>query len=240
MLSTVVLDDEHNWDFISPHWWWHTAPVTTGATPFSLVYGWEAKLPEDVLFSISSVEVTNSHGYAEVLKERIQHAYQRVRDHSMVEQKKQKANYDRFTQENTFQNGSLVWLHCPAVPRGKSPKFHHPWQGCRVNWANGTYLDNQTITHLCSESTTAGYDIPRWRKVILRTTNGCLKRCLHSKNTASFKGRAAHGGGVRSELLHYTQIEKEIFDLQKTKNHLFTQNIHTSKYLFIHNPCTYY
>ena len=73
--------------------------------------------------------VTNNHGYAEALKECIQHAYQRVRDHSGVGQKKQKANYDRFTQENTFQNGSLVWLHCLAVPRGKSPKFHRPWQG---------------------------------------------------------------------------------------------------------------
>ena len=44
---------------------------------------------------------------------------------------RQKANYDRFTWENTFENGSLVWLHCPAVPRGKSPKFHRPWQGPR-------------------------------------------------------------------------------------------------------------
>ena len=34
-------------------------------------YGREAKLPEDILFSISSVEVTNSHGYAEALKEHI-------------------------------------------------------------------------------------------------------------------------------------------------------------------------
>ena len=23
----------------------------------------------------------------------------------------------------------LVWLHCPAVPRGKSPKLHRYWQG---------------------------------------------------------------------------------------------------------------
>ena len=42
-----------------------------GATPFSLVYGREAKLPEDILFNLPSVEVTNSHGYAEALKERI-------------------------------------------------------------------------------------------------------------------------------------------------------------------------
>ena len=123
MLSMVVLDDEHNWDLHLPTLmmaYRTSRHETTGATPFSLVYGREAKLPEDILFNLPSVEVTNSHGYAEALKEHIQHAYQRVRDHSAVEQKKQKVNYDRFTQGNSFPNGSLVWLHCPAVPRGKS------------------------------------------------------------------------------------------------------------------------
>ena len=83
--------------YISPHWWWHTAPVIMRQQellPFSLVYGREAKLPEDILFNLPSVEETNIHGYAEALKERIQHAYQRVRDHFAIEQKKQKANYD--------------------------------------------------------------------------------------------------------------------------------------------------
>ena len=132
MLSTVVQDDEHNWDLHLPTLMmaYRTSHhETTGATPFSLVYGREAKLPEDILFNLLSVEETNSHGYVEALKQRVQHAYQRVRDHSAIKQKKQKANYDRFTWENTFENGSLVWLHCPAVPRGKSPKFHRPWQG---------------------------------------------------------------------------------------------------------------
>ena len=42
------------------------------------------------------------------LKECIQHAYQRVRDHSAIEQKKQKANYDWFTWENTFETESKL------------------------------------------------------------------------------------------------------------------------------------
>ena len=92
----------------------------------------------------------------------------------------------------------------------------------RANRANRTYLDNQTITHLCSESTGAGYDTPRWRKVTLRTTNGCSKRCFHPKNTASFKDRAAHGGGVRSnnQTSAYVRIEKEFFWFTENKNSL--------------------
>ena len=88
MLSTVVLDDEHNWDLHLPTLmmaYCTSHHETTGATPFSFVYGREAKLPEDILFNLPSVEVTNSHGYAEALKECIQHAYQRVRDHLAVE-----------------------------------------------------------------------------------------------------------------------------------------------------------
>ena len=133
MLSTVVSDDEYNWDLHLPTLMlaYHTSRhETTGATPFSLVYGREAKLPEYILFNSPTAEkVTTSHGYAEALKERIQQAYPRVRDHSAVEQRKQKANYDQLAQASTFETGCLVWLHCPAVPRGKSPKFHRPWQG---------------------------------------------------------------------------------------------------------------
>ena len=133
MLSAVVSDDEYNWDLHLPTLmlaYRTSRHETTGATPFSLVYGQEAKLPEDILFNLPTAEeVTTSHGYAEALKERIQQAYQRVRDHSAVEQRKQKANYDQLAQASTFETGGLVWLHCPAVPRGKSPKFHRPWQG---------------------------------------------------------------------------------------------------------------
>ena len=28
-----------------------------------------------------------------------------------------------------YRAGDLIWLHCPAIPRGHSRKFHRPWQG---------------------------------------------------------------------------------------------------------------
>ena len=55
----------------------------------------------------------------------------------------------------------------------------------------------------------------------------------YNKDTASFKDRASHGGGVRSNnrTSAYTRIEKSFcFDLQKPKIRLFTQNI----LVFIH------
>ena len=133
MLSKVVSDDEHSWDLHLPTLmlaYCTSQHETTGATPFSLVYGREAKLPEDILFNLPNPERGASNpGYADALRERFQQAYQRVRSHSAVEQRKQKANYDQSARARTYEKGSLVWLHCPAVPRGKSPKFHRPWQG---------------------------------------------------------------------------------------------------------------
>ena len=131
MLSTVVSDNEHNWDLHLPTLMLanHTScHKTTGATPFNLVYGQEAKLPEDILFNLPSTDMAAIRGYAETLKERIQHTYQRVRSHSTVEQRMQKADYDRLGTVNTFETGSLVLLHYPAVSCGRSPKFHQSGQ----------------------------------------------------------------------------------------------------------------
>ncbi len=44
-------------------------------------------------------------------------------------QKRQKEIYDRRVTGGRFSKGGRVWLHSPAVPRGKSPKFHKPWKG---------------------------------------------------------------------------------------------------------------
>ena len=141
VLSKVVADDEHSWDLHLPTYR-TSRHETTGATPFSLVYGWEEKLPEDILFNLPDQEKeTSNHGYTDALRERIQHAYQRVRSHAAVEQTKQKANYDQSAKARIYEKGSLVWLHCPAIPRGKksqvSPTLARPIQSRQENWRRG-------------------------------------------------------------------------------------------------------
>ena len=132
MLSTVVSEDEKDWDLHLPTLMlaYRTSPhETTGATPFSLVYGREAALPVDILFNLPTEDGTTVHDFTAVLKERIQQAYKRVQNHSAAVQQKQKVYYDQHAKSTNFETGSLVWLHCPAVRRGKSPKFHQPWKG---------------------------------------------------------------------------------------------------------------
>ena len=66
MLSTVtvVSDYEHNWDLHLPTLmlaYRTSCHKTTGATPLSLVYGQEAKLPEDILFNLPSTDMAACH-----------------------------------------------------------------------------------------------------------------------------------------------------------------------------------
>ena len=41
----------------------------------------------------------------------------------------QKDLYDRKVHGRPLEVKELVWLHCPAVPKGKSKKLHTPWKG---------------------------------------------------------------------------------------------------------------
>ena len=52
-----------------------------------------------------------------------------MREKCQAEHKRQKALYDERVHGKPFSPGDLVWLHSPAVPRGRSRKLHHPWKG---------------------------------------------------------------------------------------------------------------
>ena len=73
----AVRDDEHDWDLLLPillFAYRTSRHVTTGATPFELMLGRDAHLPEDVLFSIPA-RAEDPIRYVDVLKNRLQLAY---------------------------------------------------------------------------------------------------------------------------------------------------------------------
>ena len=45
------------------------------------------------------------------------------------EQNRHKDIYDKAVHGDPYSPGDRVWLHCPAVPRGRCRKFHRPWKG---------------------------------------------------------------------------------------------------------------
>ena len=87
---------------------------STGFTPFFLMFGRQAKLPMDVVYSTA-------------LKDRLGKAYTMVREHMGSATGGQKELCDAKVHGGEFKVGDLVWLHNPVVTQGASRKL--PWAG---------------------------------------------------------------------------------------------------------------
>ena len=102
---------------------------STKSTPFSLMYGREVRLPIDIMFGAPEDTPSSVHQYARELASNLDKAYNDVREHLQADQCRQKDIYDRRVSGPSYACGDLVWLHSPAVPKGRSKKLHRPWQG---------------------------------------------------------------------------------------------------------------
>ena len=132
MLSMAVSDKERDWALqlsISLLAYWTSRHETTGTTPFFFMFGRDPRLPEDVMYSLPVESYTSEHHYCRELKRQLQQAYTRVREYSRKEQLHQNEVHDRHVKGDSYHVNEMVFLHCPAIPRGLSRKFHKPWQG---------------------------------------------------------------------------------------------------------------
>ena len=93
------------------------------------MFGRESKLPIDVMFGKAPDQKLSTNEYTMKLRNSLESSYHTVRDRLKLTQRRQKNLYDKRARGSPFDKGDLVWVHSPAVPRGKSPKFHCPWNG---------------------------------------------------------------------------------------------------------------
>eukprot|EP00731_Ephydatia_muelleri_P033154 Em0025g110a len=131
LLSMAASENERDWDLHIPMVmmaYRTSVQESTGCTPFYLMFGLEGRLPADVMFRLPSSPM-QVNKYAQDMRFRMEQAYQLVRDRLQLQQRRQKALYDRTTNGSLYAIGDHVWLHCPAVPKGKSAKLHRYWQG---------------------------------------------------------------------------------------------------------------
>ena len=83
----------------------------------------------DIVLGTIPQEATTVPEYIAHLHDSLKKSYEHVRNQMGHHQQQQKTHHDALVQGKAFEVGDLVWLHNPAVPRGKSHKLHRPWTG---------------------------------------------------------------------------------------------------------------
>jgi hypothetical protein len=137
-LATIVSKDQSDWDTLIDDCLFAyrvTINHTIQETPFFLLYGREAILPNDMLFGairpndFSQNEIDNEFGYKMRLLTRLKNCYEEIelrRDKAINYYKK---NYDSTHKDISFNVNDLVMVYWPIPKKGFSQKLLPKWDG---------------------------------------------------------------------------------------------------------------
>ena len=129
MLATIAGNNQKEWDlYLHQVLLAYRTSIneSTGATPFSLLYGREARLPVDLCFDPPpdhDQSVTTYGEYTKQLQQKLDISFQIARRKLQLAQKRQADEYDRKAWGSPYNQGDRVWLLNPSTPRGLSPKL---------------------------------------------------------------------------------------------------------------------
>lgn len=134
-----VSSNQKDWDFFIPSilFAYRVSPcVSTGDSPFCLLYGRERRLPPDVSL-LPPTEVSSSIvEYRNRIVQQVETAQSTARCNIQRAQQLMKAQYDKKAKDASFQLGQRVWVYTPKGKKGLSKKLLHKWHGpyriCRI------------------------------------------------------------------------------------------------------------
>ena len=160
MIATITVDHPFDWEEALPKVCiaYNTSiHSTTGYSPFYLMYGREPRLPIDIVYGTQSQSSTSVDHFVQKSHTLMEQAYNRVREHLSTRHQRQKDIYDKRIHGKPYKDGDTVWLFDTVIDKGKSKKFHHPWQGpyrvlkkisdCDYLIESTTGKHTQTIVH---------------------------------------------------------------------------------------------
>ena len=122
-----------NWDEHLPYllFAYRTKPhESTGESPFFLLYGRDARLPcEDVFSARRTPYQVDLDDYKTELTVGLAEAWRTAQDHLKKAQKGQKRAYDCQAKERKVRVGDRIMVLMPAEHTGKNKKLHRPYFG---------------------------------------------------------------------------------------------------------------
>ena len=134
MLSTVVSDNQKDWDEWLPYVmmaYRSSVHETTSHTPCLMMFGREMNLPIDIMFPPPPHETrdANPSEYVQKLQSSLETVFDVARDKTETSVNRQKMNYDIHSNYKVFNSGDKVWLFTPTRKKGLSPKLQRFWDG---------------------------------------------------------------------------------------------------------------
>ena len=96
--------------------------------PFYLLYGRDAKLPQD-FFTTKSFVNSDVHEYVQDQIKRLQEAYAKLSVHKTEYQMKYKAYYDKSHKKISFENNDSVMIYFPVAKVNLTYKLIPKWEG---------------------------------------------------------------------------------------------------------------
>uniref|UniRef100_A0A5S6Q6P2 RNA-directed DNA polymerase n=1 Tax=Trichuris muris TaxID=70415 RepID=A0A5S6Q6P2_TRIMR len=103
--------------------------VSTGETPFFLMFGQQCRMPVDLMVGEPVLPRQTQHEYVREMAKEMERAFTSVRTKLGVAQKRQKLYYDRYVHGAAYEEGDFVFMFDPSVGQKHSRKLRRPWKG---------------------------------------------------------------------------------------------------------------
>ena len=144
VLSKYCAKNHRDWDTMLPYVnfvYNTTIHRTTGATPFSLVYGQECQYPIDLFYPKPHHQEKTQNEFVDWLDRQFREAHSHAREFLGVNQNRQKNHFHKEVSGKPYEVDDEVWVF--SKHKAKSKKFFLPWEGLYIVLERTSKVNNK-------------------------------------------------------------------------------------------------
>ena len=219
MLKRMIHDEPDSWDRLLPYvlFAYREVPeVSTGFSPFELVYGWPVRGPLSVVKEawVDKEDSGNLIDYVVQTRSRLMTSVEMAQENLLDSQAKMKAWYDQKVREQSFEVGEEVLLLLPTSNKSLEAKWQGPYRVVRkVSDLNYELDVGRARKKLCIYHVNL---IKRWKK-----REEVVMYVDHLEDDPSFEQSTAEGLSTcifsQSETWEDVKLSKNLSEQEVTK-----------------------